>query len=73
MILMHELDPLKLVQILDSFFTMGLWNTPIWDLWYQPRVIHEGFSGIQNAVVALTSFDKIDEDQRFPKMQSTFF
>ena len=28
----------------------------------------EGFSGIQNADITLTSFDQRDEDWRFPKL-----
>ena len=37
-------------------------------LWYKPRVIQEEFLGSQNAAVALTSWDQINEDWRFPKM-----
>ena len=37
-------------------------------LWYKPRVIHKEFTGSQNAAVALTSCDQINEDWRFPKM-----
>ena len=57
-------------------YDLGYDSCTLWDfeihpfaiLCYKPRVIHEGFSGTQNAAMALTSYVQIDEDWRFPKM-----
>ena len=37
------------------------------------RYLEEGFSGIQNVALALTSYEHIDKDWCFSKMEDTFF
>ena len=52
----------KHVQSLKKGYT-SLLNRP-----YETNHLEDSFSGIQHAAIALTCWDKINEDWRFPKM-----